>query len=378
MATLFEDLVARYKGLNIAYPGLKAVTIAQWIQESGRGTSRLALNHLNFAGLKWRDSMLGFATPTSYDAHDGTDFYCKFATLEDFCLGYWRFLARSPYRGWEDHADDPEKFMQFIGPIYNPAGSTYVTNVLSLLSEAETLLGAAAPVPSISPPPRPVQTKIIVIDPGHGGKAIVGGSSPNNAQSPSGELEKDWTLDFARRVRAAVQVQAITLGKSVNVIMTRDSDVNLGLSARANVARINGADIFLSIHFNGFKEAPGKLPARGVETLVSTNNVNISEDTKFAKVLQDKVFTAMQSLDPMTKDRGVKQQSLGALSDIALGNTKARHPCRACMVEIEFMDEQPIENLFRLKPSTSAIAAKTAANRQQISNAIADALLSVI
>ncbi len=379
MATLFEDLVARYKSIDIAHPNLKTVTVAQWMLESGRGTSRLAMNHLNFAGLKWRNAMLGFATPVSYDAHDGTDFYCKFATLGDFCLGYWRFLARPPYRGWEDHAHDHESFIKFIGPTYNPSGSAYVNQVLSLVPDAQSLLAAATANPVVPLPARPSgQTKIVVIDPGHGGSTAIGGSSPNNARSPSGELEKDWTLDFARRVRNAVHAGATTLGKSVKVILTRDSDVNLGLSARANVARTNGAELFLSIHFNGFKESPGRPRARGVETLVSRNNVNTAEDTKLAQAVQASVFKAMQALDPTTKNRGVKQQSLGALSDIALGNTTARHPCRACMIEIEFMDEQPVENLFRLKPPTSAAAAKTAANRQTVADAIAEALLSMV
>ena len=67
--------------------------------------------------------MLGFATPVEFEAHDGLDFYCKFASLDAFIVGYWKFLSRSPYDGWEERAaDGPEAFIRFIGPIYNPAG----------------------------------------------------------------------------------------------------------------------------------------------------------------------------------------------------------------------------------------------------------------
>lgn len=86
-------------------------------------------------------------------------------------------------------------------------------------------------------------SKVIVLDPGHGGAAEAGGSSPNNT-SGGGLLEKDLTLDVARRVRAR-------LGDRAKVLLTRDTDSNLSLSARAGFARAVGADVFLSLHCNG-------------------------------------------------------------------------------------------------------------------------------
>lgn len=379
MAGLFDDLVARYKVANIAFPELKPVTLAQWILESGRGTSRLATEHLNFAGLKWRSEMVGFATPVEHEAHDGLDFYCKFDSLDAFIIGYWKFLSRAPYKGWEEKAaESPEAFMRFIGPIYNPAGATYVAQVLALVSEA-TLRLEASPAPSEVPPPPPVAGTpiVIVIDPGHGGTVKVDGSSPNNAVSPSGELEKDWTLDIAKRTRAAVLSKAITLGKNVEVVLTRETDINKGLNARANVAKNKGAALFLSIHFNGFDRK-----VRGVETLIHTVNVNKEQDRAFAQTVQDRLLAVMHQIDPTTKnlpkyDRKVKEQSLGVLSDLALGNTASSHPCRACLVEIEFMDVPAVERLFRMKGPESS-ADKAAKNRQKVADALADALLASI
>jgi N-acetylmuramoyl-L-alanine amidase len=40
---------------------------------------------------------------------------------------------------------------------------------------------------------------VVVIDAGHGGASKVGGSSANNATSPSGLLEKQLTLAVARQ-----------------------------------------------------------------------------------------------------------------------------------------------------------------------------------
>jgi hypothetical protein len=140
----FKSLVTSYRDMQIEFPNLKAITIAQWINESGRGDSNLARNHNNYAGLKWRDEMQGIATPVVYAAHDGTERYCAFASNEDFVVGYWRFLDRAPYAGWRDHTGTPEEFIGFIGPIYTPTKS-YPANVKANLQEAEGSLAADIP-----------------------------------------------------------------------------------------------------------------------------------------------------------------------------------------------------------------------------------------
>lgn len=151
----FLALARTYAGEAIEFPALRPITIAQWILESGYGRSRLAQEMLNFAGLKWRAEMKGFAEAVDYAAHDGTDRYCKFASLKAFITGYWRFLDRAPYQGWRSHAGSAEAFIGFIGPIYTPT-ATYAANVLALLPKAEALLaslGAAAEDQSEAKPP---------------------------------------------------------------------------------------------------------------------------------------------------------------------------------------------------------------------------------
>jgi N-acetylmuramoyl-L-alanine amidase len=380
MPGLFDELVTRYKAAPIAFPDLKPVTLAQWILESGRGTSGLAMEHLNFGGLKWRSEMVGFATPVEFEAHDGHDFYCKFGSLDAFIVGYWKFLSRSPYDGWETRAaDGPEAFIRFIGPIYNPAGDVYVAQILALVAEATQRLGEAPAVPVLPPsPPIAGMPAVIVIDPGHGGTVEVGDSSPNNASSPSGEREKNWTLDIAKRTRAAVLAKAVTLGKNVEVVLTRETDSNKGLTARANIAKSKKAKLFLSIHFNGFNKQ-----VRGVETLIHPINVNKEQDRAFAQVVQNNLLAALHEIDSATQhlphyDRKVKEQKLGVLNDVALGNTSALHPCRACLVEIEFMDVPAVEQLFRLNAPQAATVEQTARNRQKVADSLADALLAQV
>jgi hypothetical protein len=143
----FRLLVAAYRDASIAFPQLKPVTVAQWMLESGRGDSKLATDYDNYAGLKWREEMQGFATPVNYQAHDGTDRYCKFTSIETFISGYWHFLERAPYLGWRDHADSGVHFIRFIGPIYTPTGG-YAAAVEGLIPEAEALLASSGNVDS--------------------------------------------------------------------------------------------------------------------------------------------------------------------------------------------------------------------------------------
>jgi len=142
MSELFNQLVKAYAKATIDFPQLKGITVAQWILESGRGTSRLATEHLNFGGLKWRDEMEEFAIPVDYQASDGWDKYCKFESLEKFIKGYWRFLERSPYEGWRNNVGSAEAFIGFIGPIY-AGDSNYVSKVLNVYAEAKQLLADA-------------------------------------------------------------------------------------------------------------------------------------------------------------------------------------------------------------------------------------------
>jgi LysM repeat protein len=174
MSELFNQLVKAYAKATIEFPQLKGITVAQWLLESGRGTSRLATEHLNFGGLKWRDEMTEFATPVTYQASDGADKYCKFDSLEKFIKGYWRFLDRSPYEGWRNNVSSAEAFIGFIGPIY--AGDrNYVAKVLNAYAEAKQLLADAEHLdhhhPGTGEPIRKPPIKAFIQSPHHSSRA---------------------------------------------------------------------------------------------------------------------------------------------------------------------------------------------------------------
>lgn len=207
---------------------------------------------------------------------------------------------------------------------------------------------------------------IIVIDPGHGGESNETGSSANNATShTSGILEKELTLDFGLRTRTALRSLRAGENRNLRIHMTRTIDENRPGSERANVGRDNGADILLSIHFNGFDGI-----ARGTETLVrqSVDNVNHAEDTALARRVNDAVYEAILAHDDGARDRGIKEQQLAVLSDPSLGNSTNYHPLRSALLEVEFIDNQEVDELLSINEGYERI-------RQDIADAIADALI---
>lgn len=96
-------------------------------------------------------------------------------------------------------------------------------------------------------PPRPY---VVAVDAGHGG-------SPDNAHPETlfdsgaiglnGVMEKDLTLDIARRLR-----QGLEQADMVQVAMTRDDDRYVSVDERSATAANAGASLFVSVHLNSW------------------------------------------------------------------------------------------------------------------------------
>jgi len=95
-------------------------------------------------------------------------------------------------------------------------------------------------------------SKIIVLDPGHGGK------DPGTC-GPNGLKEKEIVLDVAKRAAKILREKT-----GHKVVLTRTRDVFIPLEERTAVANALDADLFVSVHVNA---APNR-EARGVETYV--------------------------------------------------------------------------------------------------------------
>jgi N-acetylmuramoyl-L-alanine amidase len=93
----------------------------------------------------------------------------------------------------------------------------------------------ARPAPVVTRPPTRSGLRVVVIDPGHGGK---------DPGAPGRDShEKDVTLAAARSLKARLE----RTGR-YRVVLTRSSDVYIPLESRVNIARAADADLFISLH----------------------------------------------------------------------------------------------------------------------------------
>lgn len=83
---------------------------------------------------------------------------------------------------------------------------------------------------------------VLVLDAGHGG--IDGGAEGRN-----GAIEKDITLSFVQDLQEAIKDI-----DNIDLILTRDSDQFMSLSARVQIAREAEADLLISIHADSIRQ----------------------------------------------------------------------------------------------------------------------------
>ena len=84
----------------------------------------------------------------------------------------------------------------------------------------------------------PQTNRTIVIDPGHGG------SNTGTHSVLDGRFEKEFTLDWATRLKPLLETNGWT------VFLTRTNDTDVSLSNRVAFAESHHADLFVSLHFN--------------------------------------------------------------------------------------------------------------------------------
>ena len=187
----------------------------------------------------------------------------------------------------------------------------------------------AARAAALLPAPRPIDPAVfplavrrVAIDPGHGGASF-------GTRAAQGPLEKELTLDIARRLARRLAADAF------EPVLTRRGDREVPLKERARLANEAGADLFLSIHLNWIEDRA----ARGVETyyagasddpvvnrLAAAENhdsgysladlkplleriytdVRQEESRRLAEVLQGSLVRALAPANPALQDRGVK------------------------------------------------------------------------
>lgn len=155
---------------------------------------------------------------------------------------------------------------------------------------------------------------VVVVDAGHGGidpGAI--GVTDDMIQVEEADLALSYSLQLRDELIAKFEEEF----RNLRVILTRADDSSLPLSARAPFARREGADVFVSIHFNSATVTT----ARGSETFVERTaaqtaadrarpadeggdpgalgaNINQEEDALLARELQQAMVDAILTVDP--------------------------------------------------------------------------------
>ncbi|MFL6333328.1 MAG: N-acetylmuramoyl-L-alanine amidase, partial [Pyrinomonadaceae bacterium] len=111
------------------------------------------------------------------------------------------------------------------------------------------------------------------------------------------------------------------LARTADVRLTRDGDYNLSLADRAKLARTNNAQLFLSIHMNGFQSKQ----VDGTEMWVARQASEQSR--RFAAAVLERLAAVTG-----VSNRGVKKRDLGVL-------LPARHApeTAACLAEVAFL-----------------------------------------
>lgn len=183
------------------------------------------------------------------DYVDVRDFARRFGLTAEWMVAQKEMRLRSKWTTMEFAVDSVEMQLNglriFLGePVVRHKGSLYIGR-----SDAEAYLGSILSPRLGGTPPA---LKTIVIDPGHGG------NDPGHQNRRLKLDEKHSTLDVAKRLEARLKAQGY------RVVLTRSTDRRVALDERTAIARRAGGNLFISIHFNGFRDAR----VSGTETYV--------------------------------------------------------------------------------------------------------------
>jgi N-acetylmuramoyl-L-alanine amidase len=210
--------------------------------------------------------------------------------------------------------------------------------------------------------------KIIVIDPGHGGK-------DSGAVGPTGLKEKDVALAISKKLRTALKKKC-----KCKVYLTRNNDRFIELDDRTVFANSLNADLFISVHLNSHRNRR----ARGIETyflsparskdemetaarenmianrssnpvendlayimsdMASTQKIN--DSVTLAKSIQRHMIKGLRRTHSGIKDKGVKQAMFYVL-------WRATMP--SILVETGFISNRVEERRFKTRAFQTAIA----------------------
>ena len=170
---------------------------------------------------------------------------------------------------------------------------------------------------------------LVVLDPGHGG-------IDTGTHAPSGQLEKDIVLDFAKRLRERIE----KAGK-YRVLMTRGDDTFIPLGDRVDIARKANAALFVSIHADALPHGEGD--AQGATIYTLSNKASDPEAAQLAE--KENRADVIAGVDL----KGEPDDVAGILIDLAQRETKTfsvqfAHKLVADLRGVARLHKQPLKS----------------------------------
>lgn len=160
---------------------------------------------------------------------------------------------------------------------------------------------------------------VICLDPGHGG-------SDGGAQNGR-YIEKEQTLELCLLIRGYL------MEHNVEVIMTREEDVEITKNERVFIANENYADVLVSIHRNNFYGSS----ANGFEIWIG--KADRDEDRRLAQILLDNIAQVQG-----TYIRGIETGSTTDRNEDYIVNRHSLMP--SCLVEMGFISNKHDNELY--------------------------------
>ncbi|HEX2500750.1 MAG TPA: N-acetylmuramoyl-L-alanine amidase [Methylomirabilota bacterium] len=202
---------------------------------------------------------------------------------------------------------------------YNPLSGSGPDRT-AVLATAPGILTFRGPK-AIGPVAASLSVKKVVLDPGHGGN--------DSGARARGVWEKEITLEIARELRAFLK------RARYEVTLTRDADTFVSLRQRAQIANVERADVFVSIHVNSVPSREchavetyylGPADDPRAEQLAGKENhdsgyrmadfrlllesvyahVRQAESRKLAQVVQQELVGVLGDTNPAIRDKGVR------------------------------------------------------------------------
>lgn len=273
--------------------------------------------------------------------------------------------------------------MKLFSPLTTRRKLLFSGAALALLPSMRALAKAEQPELSTAPrpavkPSRPANGKrIVMLDPGHGGV-------DSGAVGHEGSEEKHIVLEIAHHVR-----QQLSEHPHIEARLTRDSDHFIPLAERVEIAHQHGADLFMSIHADGFTSPSASgasvfaLSNRGASSAMArylSEKENAADKVGGVKVQSDNPYLQQVLFDLVQTDTIKNSLTLGShiLKQIRpVHHLHSQHTEQAAFAVLKSpsIPSVLVETSFITNPAEERLLGTTAF-RQKIASAITSGIVS--